>query len=271
MGLPVNNLSIQYVLSTLGVTSKKARDIFYNSNGTLKSESELRSIVTGNLHSSYCPDLATLRTRRNLASFKGYENFTLNVERTTYSQDWRGLTSTTAQVRTKIHVSSGGASFSVNSNKSALKFLKYSDSLIPYWDVNYGITLEDRTGILTVTAGGQSATIIVTQKRKPYITGLPLNPNISNIKDVGSPSSEEFSITSNYGSEWNVSSDNRDFWGSISNKRKLRISYVPELSVGNNNKSGSATLTISLHGVIYNLDVTGTYFNEGGQQQPIEQ
>jgi hypothetical protein len=270
MALPVNNLSVQYVLSTLGVTSKKTRDIFYNSNGTLKSESELRSIVTGNLHPSHCPDLATLRTRRNLSSFKGYENFTLSVGNTTYSQDWRGILSATAQGRPKIHVSSGGASFSVSSNESTLKFLQYADGIIPYWDTNYNVTLENRTGVLTVTAGGQSVDITVTQRRKPYISGLPLNPHISNSVGDNSPSWEVYQINSNYGHEWDVISDHQDFFGSINDERMLRLSYVPELDVGYNNKSGSATMTISLEGVSYSLDVSGTYHSEN-LEPPSEQ
>ena len=270
MGLPINNLSVNNILSNLGVASKKAKDIFYNSNGTLKSEIELRSVVTGELHSKHCPNLATLRVRRNLASFKGYENFTLSVNGTVYSQDWRGISSTMAQGRTKIHVSSGGASFSVSSNSSALKFLQYSDGIIPYWDTNYSVTLENRTGILTVTAGGQSVTITVTQRRKPYISGLPSNPYISNAVGDNSPSWEEYQINSNYGHEWNVTSDHQDFFGSINDERMLRLSYVPELDVGYNNKSGIATMTISLEGVSYSLDVSGTY-HSGNLEPPSEQ
>lgn len=269
MALPVNNLSVNNILSSLGVASKKAKDVFYNSNGTLKSESELRSLVTGILNPSYCPDLATLRVRRNLASLKGYENFTLSVNSTAYSQDWRGISSTTAQGRTKIHVSSGGASFSVSSNVSALKFLQYSDGVIPYWDSNYNITLENRTGVLTVTAGGQSVGITVTQRRKPYISGLPSNPHISNSVGDNSPSWEVYQINSNYGHEWDVVSDHQDFFGSINDEGMLRLSYVPELDIGYNNKSGSATMTISLEGVSYSLDVIGTY-HSGNVEPPSE-
>lgn len=269
MGLPINNLSVRNILSNLGVASKKAKDIFYNSNGTLKSESELSSIVTGILHSSHCPDLATLRVRRNLASFKGYENFTLSVNSTTYSQDWRGISSAIAQGRTKVHVSSGGASFSVSSNSSALKFLQYSDGVIPYWDSNYNVTLENKTGILTITAGGQSIAITVTQRRKPYISGLPSNPHISNSVGDNSPSWEVFQIDSNYGREWDVDSDHQDFFGSIDGEGMLRLSYVPKLSIGYNNKSGSAIITISLDGVSYSLSVSGTY-HSGDLEYPEE-
>lgn len=269
MGLPINNLSVNNILSNLGVVSKKAKDIFYNSNGTLKSESELGSLVTGILHSNHCPDLATLRVRRNLASFKGYENFTLSANSLVYSQDWRGISSVTAQGRTKIHVSSGGASFSVSSNASALKFLQYLDSVIPYWDSNYNVTLENRTGILTVTAGGQSVDITVTQRRKPYISELPSNPHISNSVGDNSPSWEVYQIGSNYGREWDVSSDSSDFFGSVDNEGMLRLSYVPYLDVGFNNKTGSATMTISLDGVSYSLNVSGVYYS-GDSEVPGE-
>ena len=59
-----------------------------------------------------------------------------------------------------------------------------------------------------------------------------------------------------------VSSDSRDFFGNINNERMLIISYVPHLNIGFNNERGYATMTISLDGVSYSLNVSGVYYSE---------
>lgn len=77
MALPTSNLSVNLILSTLGVTT--AKDIFYT-GGVLNTIAEIGAIVskTG-LNATYCPGadadarLANLLADRKLSYFKGYE------------------------------------------------------------------------------------------------------------------------------------------------------------------------------------------------------
>jgi len=76
--LPTSNLSVALILSTLGITSKDTKDIFYLS-GSLRSISNFGTIVNKNgLDPAYCSGataddrLQNLLTYRNLSRFKGY-------------------------------------------------------------------------------------------------------------------------------------------------------------------------------------------------------
>ena len=78
--LPTSNLSVDLILSTLGVTT--AKDIFYLS-GSLRSISNFGTIVNKNgLDPAYCSGataddrLQNLLTYRNLSRFKGYNPVT---------------------------------------------------------------------------------------------------------------------------------------------------------------------------------------------------
>ena len=260
--LPVNNLPVSSILSTLGIASKKAKDIFYNSNGTLKSELELGNMVSGTLNTSYCPDLATLRTRRNLVSFKGYSPTSLSLSALSITKRSNSLSGTTVNV-------SGVVTYTLSYNTSLLNILKHSDYFVVNWKAVNTSTLSQKQTTITVTGGGESEVVTIKQLVKPYISNLPSNPHISNSIGNDSPPWENFLVVSNYGREWDVSSSNRDFFGSIDDEGMLRISYVPELSIGYNDRTGTATMTISLDGVSYSLSVSGTY-RSGGSEGPGE-
>lgn len=262
MTLPVNNLPVSSILSTLNVTSKKAKDIFYNINGTLKSELELGDIVNGILNTSYCPNLVTLRTRRNLASFKGYSPTSLSLSTSSVTKRSNSLSTTTVNVY-------GVVSYTLSYNTSLLNVLQYSDYFVVNWKAVNTSTISQKQTTITVTGGGKSEVVTVKQLVKPYISGLPSNPHISNSVGDNSPSWEGYQINSNYGREWDVDSDDRDFFGNIDNEGMLRLSYVPELDIGYNNKSGSTIMTISLDGVSYSLSVSGAYYS-GNSEYPGE-
>lgn len=76
--LPTSNLPAKSIINALGVA--KAKDIFYEADGTLRSELELKMIVNKWGLSVYCPGLnqdskiANLRTDRKLSYFKGYDH-----------------------------------------------------------------------------------------------------------------------------------------------------------------------------------------------------
>lgn len=262
MALPVNNLPVSSILSILKVASSKAKDIFYNSNGTLKSELELGNMVNGTLNTSYCPDLTTLRTRRNLASFKGYIPTSLSLSVSLITKRSNSLSSTT------VHVY-GVVSYTLSYNTSLLNISQYSDYFVVNWKAVNTSTSSQKQATITVTGGGKSEVVTIKQLVKPYISGLPSNPHISNSVGDNSPSWEEYQIVSNYGREWNVVADNHDFFGDIYDEGMLRLSYVPELDIGYNDKTGTATMTISLDGVSYSLNVSGAYYS-GESEVPGE-
>ena len=196
MALPVNNLPVSSILSALNVISKKAKDIFYNRNGTLKSELELGNLVSGTLNTSYCPNLATLRTRRNLASFKGYSPTSLSLSSSSITKRSNSLSTTS------VHVY-GVVSYTLSYNSSLLNVLQYSDYFVVNWKAANTSILSQKQTTITVTGGGKSEVVIIKQLVKPYISGLPSNPHISNSVDDNSPSSwKEYQINSNYGHEW---------------------------------------------------------------------
>lgn len=259
MALPINNLPVSSILSTLKVTSNKAKDIFYNSNGTLKSELELGNMVNGTLNTSYCPNLATLRTRRNLASFKGYSPTSLSLSTSSVTKRSNSLSGTTVNVY-------GVVSYTLSYNTSLLSVSQNVDHFVVSWKAVNTSTLSQKQTTITVTGGGKSEVVTVKQLVKPYISDLPNIAHISNRVGDNTPSWDDFQLVSNYGREWDVESDNRDFFGSINDERMLRLNYAPELDVGLNNKSGSATIKISLDGVSYSLNVTGMYYS--GHDEP---
>lgn len=260
MALPVNNLPVSSILSTLKVTSNKAKDIFYNSNGTLKSELELGNMVNGTLDTNYCSSLATLRTRRNLASFKGYSPTSLSLSLSSITKRSNSMSSTTVNVY-------GVVSYTLSYNSSLLLVLQYSNYFVVNWKALNTSALSQKQTTITVTGGGKSEVVTIKQLVKPYINGLPSNPHISNSVGDNSPSWEEFQLDTNYGYEWNVDSSNRDFWGGINPEGILRLSYTPELDIGLNNKTGDATMTISLDGVSYSLNVSGAYYSGDSEEQ----
>ena len=254
MALPVNNLPVSSILLTLNVISKKAKDIFYNSNGTLKSELELGNMVNGTLNTSYCPNLATLRTRRNLASFKGYSPTSLRLSTFSVTKRSNSLSGTTVNVY-------GVVTYTLSYNSSMLNVFQFSDCFVVHWKaINTSTSLQKQTTI-TVTGGGKSEVVIVKQLVKPYINNLPSNPHMSSSSDDNT-SVREFVIVSNYSSDWIVSSDNNNFWGyiyEVSGNKKLRLNYALGADYGLNE---IATITISLDGVSYSLNVSGTSYSE---------
>jgi len=262
MALPVNNLPISSILSTLNVMSQKAKDIFYNSNGALKSELELGDLVNGSLNTSYCTNLATLRIKRNLAAFKGYSSTSLNLSVSSVSMHNNEL-----GIR-RIEVS-GVIYYTLKYNTSILNVSKYGNYFNVSWKTANTSTFLIKNTTVTVIGGGKSQVLTVMQLVKPYINDLPSRPHVSNQESL-SFSKAVFPIDSNYGKEWNVISSNPDFWADIKDVvgelgKVLCINYVPRLEIGNNNKHGTTIITIELGGMVYSLDVSGEYiFNDNG-------
>jgi len=80
MALATSDLLIEDILDILSITSKDAKDIFYNGS-TLKTISEFGNLVSkSGLDATYCPGadadarLSNLLSDRDLSYFKGYES-----------------------------------------------------------------------------------------------------------------------------------------------------------------------------------------------------
>jgi hypothetical protein len=250
MGLPINNLHVSEILSVLDITSKKARDIFYKSNGALRSELELSQVVNGILDGNYCADIATLRNRRNLASFKGYESFQLALSASSKSYIWYTLNlNEIVNPSNKITVYSGGANFSLSSNNPNLSFIQEPGCFYPYWNSgNEGLT--DRTGVITVSSGSQSKQLHVLQTPKPFINNLPSHVSINYTNGI---QIVKFPIETN-SHEWQITTNNNQFFGYIEPEVLLFHAGFNPIYGEYGTKYG--TLTISRENVNYTLNLT---------------
>ncbi|MCT4613576.1 MAG: hypothetical protein N4A49_01725 [Marinifilaceae bacterium] len=246
MGLPVNNLHVSEILSALGISSKKTRDIFYKSNGALRSEYELKQVVKGSLDSSYCDSLPTLRNRRNLASFKSYESSSLACSAYNYTQSYEGIVRDVAMGKQGISVYSSFP-FTVSSTHSNLRYIKTNNTVIPYWETSLTGSY-DRSAELIIRSNGQEKRIRVSQRRKPYLNGCPSSltfspPNVTY---------KEFILSSNYDiSDWDLNYSGSHLSVSISGS-KLQISSWQEVDPGD---GYTGTIRLELDGIIESISV----------------
>ncbi|MCT4614564.1 MAG: hypothetical protein N4A49_06780 [Marinifilaceae bacterium] len=237
MTLPVNNLSVKELLSVLGLTSRKARDIFYKSNGALKSELELQQTVSGLLNSSYCSNISTLRTRRNLASFKGYSHVNLNISQTRLEVIWKD----TASHRINV---TGANSYELSYNSNYVRVDKKSNYfLVSFKSQNTSVSNHKDYNIV-VSCGSQKKILSLRQKMKPYISGLSSTVYLDYKRQ-----SEVFEISTNY-QNWSFSSNNYQF-SAIYDGEMLRVGFFGEDSM----YSSTGRISIYLDGVSYSFDI----------------
>jgi hypothetical protein len=81
MALPISNLSVSTILSTLGVSSPKA--IFYKDIGltTLKTIEELKDLVADNgLNATYCPGTTNEQRITNLLNTRNLNRFLVSKQ-----------------------------------------------------------------------------------------------------------------------------------------------------------------------------------------------
>lgn len=163
MALATSNLSVNSILTTLGVSTPRA--IFYN-GGTLKSAAELAALVSKSGLSAACPGadadakLANLLADRKLSYFKGYNHITnfLTVDPMQLVFDASGGS------QYAFATANSGVTFSVSSNEDWVETLVNSYGIIVVF-LDQNTNPISREAIITVSASnGLSKSLYIFQE-----------------------------------------------------------------------------------------------------------